>query len=665
MNLFAKKRMRTTTSGVQTRRLVVALIHPSNYDHQKRGAMGSFVQTYRLGVIPSNTLRVMQSLTLDAFSQEPFDNVRTEVHIFEDSIRGQQRAFRRLLRKFPQRDAQLVVGLVAVQSNQFPRALDLIDYAKRHGAISVIGGPHVTASINTDFYGISAIDPLRAGVSCANTMPPEIQHLIDDPDVVVFHGDADNNGAWHGVLSDIFAGRPKPYYEAGLANELTAPGCLYDSAYLDDYVTPVAAVDTERGCPFKCKFCAAIQAHGRTVRCRPSPGIVDWIRRQCESYGKPITVLFASDNLARNPHWRQLLKGLQDLLAQGYDFTIWAEADVRCNSGPNRGFLEEYAKAGGQGLFLGIESMNPDNIVEAGKKQNAVDELPAFFAECRRHGIAPEGGYIIGFEHDTPQSIARDVTTLAEAGLARAWFFVKTLLPGSEDWAEARRDGKTVSDDLNDFDSTVVGYEHEHMTCEEWQHAYDTAIRTFYSSRSMVSILSTYQDALQRWRLIKGFMWCRWAYLTEKSHPMIAGFYRYRPFGERRPRQKSLSFGRYMLGETWRHLRYVGHLFREFYIFQQVILETECRLRFDDMRARLESEPKNLYDWFERTFRAPMRRAWLNGFWVKYGSQKWRLLNPFSSFRWHINMVPHAMTEVVYTMRFLRIFIRGVFFSPT
>src|SRR5690606_22058924 len=203
--------------------------------------------------------------------------------------------------------------------------------------------------------------------------------------------------------------------EVGLANELGGPGSVYEGAHLRAYATPVAAVDTERGCPFKCKFCAAIQAHGRTVRCRDPRSVVDWVRRQCDEFGEPVTILFASDNLARNPHWRELLAGLRELREKGYQFTIWAEADVLCNTGPNSGFLETYAAAGGQGLFLGIESMNPDNIRAAGKNQNQVKMLPKFFEECRQQGIAPEGGYIIGFEYDTPESIARDVKHLVEA----------------------------------------------------------------------------------------------------------------------------------------------------------------------------------------------------------------------------------------------------------
>ncbi|MDK2972519.1 MAG: hypothetical protein PWP23_2274 [Candidatus Sumerlaeota bacterium] len=651
------------SSGAPYRRIVVALIHPSNYDQTEAGGTGTFVQTYHRGVLPSNTLRLLGSLTREALAHSDFADMATEVHAFDDAIRREQRAYRRLESRFPEKGTLFVVGLVGVQSNQFPRARDLMDSARAHGAITVIGGPHITASINTMLHGISAIDPMRPGVPCPRQMPPEIAELLETPGMIVFHGDADASQAWGRVLREIAAGTAVNYYEAGLAHEIDDPGDVYAARHLDAFASPVAAVDTERGCPFKCKFCAAIQAHGREVRCRSPHGIVSWVRRQCTSYGKPLTVLFASDNLARNPYWRETLAGLRELRAEGYDFTIWAEADVLCDSGPNRGFLEAYAAAGGRGLFLGIESMNPANIAAAGKKQNDVAQLPAFFAKCRRLGIAPEGGYIIGFEHDTPESIVADVQKLAESGLARAWFFIKTLLPGSQDWVEALDSGRRMSDDLNRFDSTVVSAAHENMTDAQWRKAYDSAIQTFYSVRNMIRVLSDYADPAQRWRLIKGFMWCRWAYLTERSHPMIAGFYRYCPYRERRRGTAPLSPLRYAVSEVRRHLRYVGCFLHEFYLFQQVILETEVRLRGADQLAYWQSRPSSVRDWMRRTFTGPMCRAWLNEFWVRYGSHKWRLLSPIS-IRWHVRMLLYAFSEVVYTVRFIPFFLRGLRTTP-
>jgi hypothetical protein len=250
--------------------------------------------------------------------------------------------------------------------------------------------------------------------------------------------------------------------------------------------------------------------------------------------------------------------------------------------------------------------------------------------------------------------------------MSRASFFIKTLLPGSQDWVEAMMAGHPMSPDLNNYDSTVVSYQHEQMTDEDWTRAYNQAVRQFYSMDNMVNTLISYEDSSARWRLIKAFLWYRWAYLVEKSHPMTAGLYRHRPFAERRPGHSQAALPQHVISEIWRHTRYLALFLREYYIFQNVILEAEFRVRREEMSGRfgkhmqdLTGHVHGLGDWIERTFRLPMRRAWLNDFWKRYASHKWQLLSPAGAW-WHLKMVPFALAEIVYTLRFARFFLRGL-----
>ena len=76
-----------------------------------------------------------------------------------------------------------------------------------------------------------------------------------------------------------------------------------------------------------------------------------------------------------------------------------------------------------------------------------------------------------------------------------------------------------------------------------------------------------------------------------------------------------------VLGDNMSHI--AEAFLREFYIFQQVILETEWRLRSGELGARMQAAPRNLGEWAKHTFSAPMRRSWLNEFWIRYASLKW------------------------------------------
>jgi hypothetical protein len=204
------------------------------------------------------------------------------------------------------------------------------------------------------------------------------------------------------------------------------------------------------------------------------------------------------------------------------------------------------------------------------------------------------------------------------------------------------------------------------MTTEEWSHAYKLAARTFYGPENMIATLTRYEDAAARWRLVKAFLWYRWAYVVEQSHPMIAGFYRHRPFTERRPGYSHNSRLRHLAGEAWRHLRYLGVMVREYYVFQHVILESEFRITQGQMSDRvgrgmkdLSGRVRTLNDWRRRTFHSPMRRDWLNDFWIRYGQQKWRLLSPTGAW-WHLKLPPFLIAEFVYSLRFAAMFRKGM-----
>jgi hypothetical protein len=151
--------------------------------------------------------------------------------------------------------------------------------------------------------------------------------------------------------------------------------------------------------------------------------------------------------------------------------------------------------------------------------------------------------------------------------------------------------------------------------------------------------------------MLKNYVWYRWAFATECTHPMIAGFYRVRDYHDRRPRAPRLSYGLFLAQEAARHLRYARRLLAEFFIFQQVVFEAEYAPVLARKRHELSGRIRGIHDWARRTFGGVMTREWLNHFWVDYGRKRWQLLfNPLK-YHWHVFMLPHALTEVVYTFR--------------
>jgi radical SAM superfamily enzyme YgiQ (UPF0313 family) len=647
MNGAASSPTRSTTDANGSRtgnpydfeRVVVVLIKPTSYDDD------GYPYRFLRGVLPSNSLAIMYALTRDALTQVLPSTVDVEVVAYEDGIKNHATKLKRLMARFPEEGTKLVVGMVAVQSAQFPRACDLLDRWQARGATCVIGGFHVSGSISTMLDGIN--DPKRPGIPSPHRMPSEIEELMDKG-VILFHGEAEEQ--WANALSDILQAKPKSLYRGGLPALHDAVLPSYPPRYFEkSFATRIDTFDTGRGCPYACSFCTVINVQGRVTRFRDPQSIAEAVERICVRDGEA-SFFFTDDNFARNPQWREILSGLSNLRKRGWKISFMIEADLALDK--LKGFLPMLAEAGCSQVFMGVESMNPRNLEDANKRQNQVHRFEALWDKCHKYGIAVHAAYIIGFPHDTTDSVADDVARLQALGADQASFFMLTPLPGSEDHARAVASGAAIDNDLNQCDSFHPITDHPNMTREQWAASYAGAWRQFYRVGNMVKALKRFARREDRQYLLRNFVWYRWSFATERVHPMIAGFYRFRDFDDRRPSARPTAYLRHLGQEFVRHVRYGARFLAEFYRFQHVVLESEYAFLLAKKRDAFRGKLGGLRDWVRMSFGRVMTREWLNRFWIAYASKKWNLLiNPWT-YRWHVYMLPHAFTEVVYTLRF-------------
>jgi len=165
----------------------------------------------------------------------------------------------------------------------------------------------------------------------------------------------------------------------------------------------------------------------------------------------------------------------------------------------------------------------------------------------------------------------------------------------------------------------------------------------------MVRALKRFPRRELRLSLLRNYVWYRWASQAEKTHPMIAGFHRYRDWADRRSGAPYLSFAQHLLKQWGRRFRYFGCFLRELFIFQYVVFEVECAPALAEHKQQLAERAQTVADWFRLTFGRHVSRRWLNNFWISYGRRRWQLLwNPLP----HLQMVPYAISEIVYTIRF-------------
>jgi Radical SAM superfamily len=492
------------------KRLVVILIRPSKYDDE-----GYVIRHFR-GTLPSNTLSCLNSLTEDAVRRGALDGVDVRVEVIDEIVSRVDP--RRLGRQFRRPDTKVVVGLVGVQTNQFPRAQDLARQFKAEGFAVMIGGFHVSGAI-----------PM------SSAMPSECQEMLD-AGVTPVLGEVENR--WAGLLQDVVLDRLQPLYnflgEPPDLTETPLPRASFDTQK-KFVLTQSGTIDAGRGCPFNCSFCTIINVQGHAMRARGSAPILTQIRENYDlAGGRGIRhYFFTDDNFTRNPHWEEIFDGLIHMHeVDGMNIDFMMQVDAQAPRVP--GFIEKAARAGCVQVFIGMETIRDDNLKAGGKPQNKTADYREMIASWHAVGVVCHVGYIIGFPNDTYERVMEDVRALRDTLLVdQASFFMLTPLPGSRDHQMAVKAGVPLDPDYNNFDSFHATVPHPKMSADEWRRAVHDAWQEFYSFEQMRRSLLR-QNPHTYWAVLKNLIWYR-AAMAEGAHPMITGFVRLKDRLSRRP----------------------------------------------------------------------------------------------------------------------------------
>ena len=494
----------------QSEKFHIVLIKPSKYDDD-----GYLIRFWK-GVLPSNTLNVLHGLTEDIIERRVFGKLDIEVTTFDET--AEKVPVGKIIRWSKSPGTKLLVCMVGVQTNQFPRAVDMARLFRGEKITVIMGGFHTSGTINM-----------------LSDQEPDIQELFREG-ICVVSGEVE--GKWEGILADYLHGQLKPLYSfaqdlQNLVDIGEAPLPRTSAKTMRHFAYPsFATADTSRGCPFSCSFCTIINVQGRKMRERSPASIAAMMRRNLAN-GLSF-YFFTDDNFARKKLWRETFEEIIKLRDEGLEITFMMQVDLARKP---KDFVTLAAKAGCTQVFIGMESVNPQNLAAEGKKQNKVDEYRAIIKEWHDAGVLVHAGYIIGLPWDSKEQVAEDMRFLKdEVEPDQASFFMLTPLPGSHDHREMKRRGDWMDPDFNKRDSFHATIKHPLMTAEEWTEAYEDAWKTFYSKENMIKALSKWTDTPKNyWNLMAIFFWYKNAALIEKQHPMVAGFFRLKDRKVRRP----------------------------------------------------------------------------------------------------------------------------------
>jgi hypothetical protein len=188
-------------------------------------------------------------------------------------------------------------------------------------------------------------------------------------------------------------------------------------------------------------------------------------------------------------------------------------------------------------VFIGLESINPDNLLAVKKRQNKIAEYRKMMLAWKAHGVITLAGYILGFPADTPDSIRRDIAIIQrELPIDILEFFCLTPLPGSEDHQKLWRQCVAMDPDLNKYDVEHVCTAHPNMSQNEWEAIYREAWSLYYSNDHMRTLLRrAAATGLPMGSLVRLLVTFATTVPIENVHPLQGGLVRLKHPSERRP----------------------------------------------------------------------------------------------------------------------------------
>jgi radical SAM family protein len=438
------------------------LIKPTHYDDD------GYPITWLHSHIPSNTLAALYGLAEDCRRRQTLgpdiDIVATPLDETNTRIRPD-----RIVADIERCGGKGLICLVGVQTNQFPRAVDLARQFIEAGLPVALGGFHVSGCL-----------------SMLPVVPAEIQDAMD-MGISMFAGEAEDSrldvilqDAWNGTLKSLYN------HMDDLPGLEGAPTPSLPAAALARNEGRISSFDLGRGCPFQCSFCTIINVQGRKSRFRTADDLEAIVRENLE---QGITAFFITDdNMARNKHWEDFFDRLIELKEnEGIEVSLIIQVDTQCHRIPN--FIAKARWAGVFRVFIGLENVNPDNLLAAKKRQNKITEYRKMLQAWHTAGASTWAGYILGFPADTRESILRDMEIIKkELPLDILELFVLTPLPGSEDHQTLWKQGAWMDPDLNKYDVHHRVVHHPRMSDAEFEQTYRDAWRTYYTPEHIETV---------------------------------------------------------------------------------------------------------------------------------------------------------------------------------
>jgi radical SAM superfamily enzyme YgiQ (UPF0313 family) len=316
------------------------------------------------------------------------------------------------VRNLRQKDLQwadyVFIGAMTVQRDS---AREIISRCRTAGVKVVAGGPLFTME---------------------HEQFPEVDHLLLNEAEITLPQ----------FLRDLQAGHPQRIYRTDLYAEIQqTPSPQWDLIRLNDNAS--MSVQYSRGCPFNCDFCNVTALLGHRMRVKTGAQMVaelDSLYRAGWRGG----VFFVDDNLIGNKNVLKfdLLPALVAWRKDKYGFSFNTEVSINLADDPE--LMEMMVEAGFNKVFIGIETPDESNLQECSKKQNLNRDLISDVKRIQRAGMQVQGGFIVGFDHDSQSTFQSLVDFIQDSGVVTAMVGILQAPVGTRLYARLEQTGRIL-----------------------------------------------------------------------------------------------------------------------------------------------------------------------------------------------------------------------------
>ena len=301
------------------------------------------------------------------------------------------------------------IGGMAVQRDS---AKKIIARCKQIGLKVIAGGPLFTAE--PDEFG-------------------EVDHLVLD----------EAERTLSSFLEDLKNGCPKKIYRAsGFCDLHQTPIPSLHLIRMKKYAS--MSIQFSRGCPFNCEFCNVTTLFGHRARMKAPRQVIAELDRIYDA-GWRSNIFFVDDNFIGNKQYlkAQLLPALIEWRKDKKGCVFFTEASINLADDPK--LLDMMVKAGFDSVFIGIESPDDVCLTECQKNQNKNRDLLQNVRTIHRAGIQVMGGFIVGFDSDTPSIFQRQIDFIQKSGIVTAMVGMLQAPPGTRLFDRLQKENRIVS----------------------------------------------------------------------------------------------------------------------------------------------------------------------------------------------------------------------------